>query len=195
MHPPFIYVKGGFLMKKFILLLMTITIVSLVSDINCEKTIIPKEAIRFRVIANSNSQEDQNLKVKVKDNLEKDISKVLKNETTLISSRTALENNLLLFEKNINNTLKKENSQTTFRINYGMNYFPEKEYKNVIYKEGNYESLVVKLGDGLGENFWCVLFPPLCLLEGEEENAKDVEYHILVKDILKKYEKNTNKTK
>ena len=115
-------------MKKFILLLMTITIVSLVSDINCEKTIIPKEAIRFRVIANSNSQEDQALKVKVKDNLEKDISKVLKNETTLTSSRTALENNLLLFEKNINNTLKKENSQTTFRINYGMNYFPEKEY-------------------------------------------------------------------
>ena len=170
-------------MKKFILLLMTITIVSLVSDINCEKTIIPKEAIRFRVIANSNSQEDQNL------------SNVLKNKTTLTSSRTALENNLLLFEKNINNTLKRENSQTTFRINYGMNYFPEKEYKNVIYKEGNYESLVVTLGDGLGENFWCVLFPPLCLLEGEEENAKDVEYHILVKDILKKYEKNTNKTK
>ena len=101
----------------------------------------------------------------------------------------------MLFEKNINNTLKKENSQTTFRINYGMNYFPEKEYKNVIYKEGNYESLVVTLGDGLGENFWCVLFPPLCLLEGEEENTKDVEYHILVKDILKKYEKNTNKTK
>ena len=56
MHPPFIYVKGGFLMKKFILLLMTITIVSLVSDINCEKTIIPKEAIRFSVIANINSQ-------------------------------------------------------------------------------------------------------------------------------------------
>ena len=86
-------------MKKFILLLMTITIVSLVSDINCEKTIIPKEAIRFRVIANSNSQEDQALKVKVKDNLEKDISKVLKNETTLTSSRTALENNLLLLKK------------------------------------------------------------------------------------------------
>ena len=121
--------------------------------------------------------------------MEKDISNVLKNKTTLTSSRTALENNLLLFEKNINNTLKRENSQTTFRINYGMNYF------RVIYKEGNYESLVVTLGDGLGENFWCVLFPPLCLLEGEEENAKDVEYHILVKDILKKYEKNTNKTK
>ena len=46
--------------------------------------------------------------MKVKDNLEKDISKVLKNETTLTSSRTALENNLLLFEKNINNTLKKK---------------------------------------------------------------------------------------
>ena len=172
-------------MKKFILLLMTITIVSLVSDINCEKTIIPKEAIRFRVIANSNSQEDQNLKVKVKDNLEKDISKVLKNETTLISSRTALENNLLLFEKNINNTLKKENSQTTFRINYGMNYFPEKEYKGLKYDEGYYESLLVTIGEGAGDNWWCVLFPPLCLIEAEE--STDVEYTSFVKELVNKY--------
>lgn len=65
-----------------------------------------------------------------------------------------------------------------------MNYFPEKEYKNVIYKEGNYESLVVTLGDGLGKLLVCII-STLCLLEGEEENAKDVEYHILVKDILK----------
>ncbi len=96
MHPPFIYVKGGFLMKKFILLLMTITIVSLVSDINCEKTIIPKEAIRFRVIANSNSQEDQALKVKVKDNLEKDISKVLKKDNLNLFKNSSRKQSLVI---------------------------------------------------------------------------------------------------
>ena len=52
-----------------------------------------------------------------------------------------------------------------------------------------YESLVITLGKGEGDNWWCVLFPPLCLLE-ENENTQDVEYHFLVKDIIDKYLKN-----
>ena len=90
-------------------------------------------------------------------------------------------------EKNINNTLKKENSQTTFRINYGMNYFPEKEYKNVIYKEGNYESLVVEIGEAKGENWWCVLFPPLCSIDVKKEDKDFVEYKSKVLEILNHY--------
>ena len=54
------------------------------------------------------------------------------------------------------------------------------------YKEGNYESLVVTLGDGSGDNFWCVLFPPLCLLEAEDTN-NEVEYKFFVKELIDKY--------
>ena len=59
------------------------------------------------------------------------------------------------------------------------------EYKGITYDEGEYQSLVVTLGNGLGNNWWCVLFPPLCLLEGEE--STDVEYRSYVMDIVNKY--------
>ena len=69
-----------------------------------------------------------------------------------------------------------------------MNYFPEKKYKGTVYKEGEYESLVVTLGDGLGANFWCVLFPPLCLLDAEdEEQLSNVEYKSFIKELIDKY--------
>ena len=68
-----------------------------------------------------------------------------------------------------------------------MNYFPTKEYKGVIYEEGEYESIVVEIGDAQGDNFWCVLFPPLCLLEGEVENKDNIEYTSFIKEIIEKY--------
>ena len=81
-------------------------------------------------------------------------------------------------------TLNKNNDKRSFHINYGKNYFPEKEYKDVIYEEGEYESLAITLGEGKGKNFWCVLFPPLCLIDKEDEN---IEYKSLIKDIIEKY--------
>ena len=66
-----------------------------------------------------------------------------------------------------------------------MHFFPKKEYKGVVYKEGEYESLLITLGKGQGDNFWCVLFPPLCVME--EDETKDVEYKWFIKDILEKY--------
>ena len=174
-------------MKKFIVLISILSILSLANDYKNSNIEIPKESIRFRVIASSNKEEDQQLKLKVKENLEEELLSVLKDKNTLSSSRLAINSNLNLFKENIENTLKEENSNEKFTINYGDNYFPEKEYKNVIYKEGNYESLVVTLGEGEGENFWCVLFPPLCKLETTKD--ENIEYHVLVKDILEKYRK------
>ena len=57
--------------------------------------------------------------------------------------------------------------------------------KGIEYNEGEYKSLVVTLGNGLGDNWWCVLFPPLCLLEATE--STDVEYHSYVVDLINKY--------
>ena len=74
-----------------------------------------------------------------------------------------------------------------FKINYGENYFPEKNYKGVKYEEGYYESLVVTLGTGYGDNWWCVLFPPLCLMEAKIDDNTDIDYGLFVKDIFNKY--------
>ena len=72
-------------------------------------------------------------------------------------------------------------------ISLGKNYFPEKEYEGVKIPSGEYESLVITLGSGKGENWWCVMFPPLCLLEAKDNNTENVEYKFFVQEILEKY--------
>ena len=89
------------------------------------------------------------------------------------------------YERLIKETLVNLNYDTEFTINFGNNYFPDKEYKEVLYEKGYYESLVVTLGKGEGDNWWCVLFPPICTLEVEEN--KDIEYKIFVKELFEKY--------
>ena len=152
-------------MKKTILIL---SILILVLCLNKNEYRIPKDSIRFRVIANSNNIEDQKLKYKVVNNLKNNLIYTNKS-TNIVETRKYIEENLPLFTKTVENTL---NNNKDFNINYGKNYFPEKTYNNEIYPEGEYESLVVTLGDGEGDNFWCVLFPPLCFDEKEDYNYK-----------------------
>ena len=173
-------------MKKLtIVLAIIITVLAINKD---SEVIIPKDSIRFRVIANSDSESDQLLKKKVVSNLNPNIINLLSSSSSLTDSRNNIENNLTLFDNIVKNTLKENNSTETYTINYGMNYFPEKEYKGTVYKEGEYESLVVTLGEGKGKNFWCVLFPPLCLLEAEDSTkTTDIEYKSFIKEIIDKY--------
>jgi stage II sporulation protein R len=161
---------------------MTI-IVSLLVINKEEQIIIPKESIRFRVIANSNSKEDQLLKKEIVKNLNNEIINI-QNNNSITETRSYIKANTKRIEDIVSTTLKNNNSQKIFSINYGDNYFPQKIYKNVVYEEGEYESLVITLGEGSGKNFWCVLFPPLCLVD---EHEPDVEYKSIVKEIIKKY--------
>lgn len=175
-------------MKKIIvILILIISVYMLLGNIVAKSEIIPDEAIRIRIIPNSNSKDDQRIKYLVKSSLEKELYKLLENIKSINDARTIINNNISKLDKNINELLKNEEYNKSYNINYGLNYFPKKEFKGVNYKEGYYESLVVTLGDGLGDNWWCVLFPPLCTLEVEETNMDDVEYTTLAKSIIDKY--------
>lgn len=174
-----------FLKKIFILLLFVITIFSV--KIKAENDIIPEEAIRFRIIANSDSKYDQMIKLKVKDQMEIELYNLLKDTKGIEEARKIINENLPNISDNVKKILDKEKYSESFTINFGLNYFPEKKYKGIKYKEGYYESLVVTLGKGEGKNWWCVLFPPLCLVEAEETKKDKVEYHSLIKDLIDKY--------
>ena len=168
-------------MKKLIIILaIIITILSI--NKNEDKVIIPKDSIRFRVIANSNEEEDQKVKKEIVSNLSTTIQET-NNINNITDTREFINKKMPEFTRIVDKTLKDENQNRPFHINYGKNYFPEKEYKDVVYEEGEYESLVITLGDGKGENFWCVLFPPLCMIDEES----DVEYKSLIKEVLDKY--------
>ncbi len=174
-------------MKKIIIVLLILTLAFIATNYENKEVIIPKDSIRFRVIASSDNKKDQENKKIIANNLKEDITNTLKDSKNIEESRLALKSNINEFKANIDETIKTNNINETYTINYGNNYFPEKVYKGVKYKEGDYESLVVTLGDGSGENFWCVLFPPLCLLEGEEIDSDDIEYSSFIKEVIDKY--------
>ncbi len=167
-------------MKKIIIILFGISLLGIVS-LKENDILIPNNAIRFRVIANSNSLEDQKKKMIIKEDIEKEVYELINNANNTNEVRNIINNNL----DSIDNIVKKY--EVPYNINFGYNYFPKKNYKGVMYPEGNYESLVITLGDGLGDNFWCVLFPPLCLIDNTSEDTAEVEYKFLVKEILDKF--------
>jgi stage II sporulation protein R len=173
-------------MKKIIIVsLVLISLFTLTKRPN--EVLIPDEAIRFRVIANSDSKVDQDIKVLVKNDIEKEVLSDIKESNSILETRNTINNNLPHYEEVVFNTLHKNNIEQDFNINYGLNYFPEKTYKGVKYPEGNYESLVVTLGEGKGKNWWCCLFPPLCLLEAEETEKEEVEYKFFIQELIDKY--------
>ena len=173
-------------MKKA-LIIIAVLIVILPIDKPAD-VIIPKNSIRFRVIANSDNENDQDLKKQVVNNLKPEISAIKYTPKDISSTRKSIHEQMPIFGDIVQKTLLENNSKMSYSIDYGMNYFPEKKYKGVTYEEGDYESLIVTLGDGLGKNFWCVLFPPLCLVEAEEDTkVEDVKYTSIIKEIIDKY--------
>ena len=168
-------------MKKIIVI--AAIIISALSFNKANKVIIPKESIRFRVIANSDTKKDQKLKYQIIKNLSTEIVESSKAEN-IEEARSFINQNLPKFEEIVSKTLKDNSINKEFRLDYGKNHFPKKVYKNIIYEEGDYESLVITLGEGKGKNFWCVLFPPLCLVD---EDNQEVEYSSLIKKIIDKY--------
>ncbi len=164
-------------MKKIIIFLFIITIILLIND-NKKYIFIPNESIRFRIIANSNSNKDQELKKEIKNKLENELYYILKDSNNINDARNNINNNI----DYLDNLLKKYN--INYSISYGNNYFPKKEYKNILYKEGNYESLVITIGEGLGDNYWCCLFPPLCFID---EDISNYEYSFYVNKLINKY--------
>ena len=165
--------------KTLIIIAIIITILS----INKEPQQYKKEnTIRFRVIANSNSQEDQLLKRKIVENLSLSL-KDINNSKTIDETRSFLKRNLPSFQKVVEKTIEENDENRDFHINYGKNYFPKKQLNNTTFKEGEYESLVITLGEGEGDNFWCILFPPLCFTD----EYKNVEYKSFIKELFDKY--------
>ena len=171
--------------KVFVFILMLLLVVSVYKKSN-DSVKIPDSAIRFRILANSNSPRDQKIKEDIRDKMQKELYSLLQNSKSINDSRKIINSNMSNFDEILKDSMK--DIEYPYSIDYGMHYFPSKTYKGITYDEGNYESLLVTLGSGKGDNWWCVLFPPLCLLEAEESSdVKDVEYKSFIKEIIEKY--------
>ena len=148
-----------------------------------ENVVIPKESIRYRIVANSNNEIDQYNKLKANEVIFPIINDIMNNSNNIIEARKNINKNIPLIENSLNDLNIK------YKVSFGQNYFPTKTYLNNTYSEGNYESLVIYLDEAKGDNFWCVMFPQLCLIDINKENLDKVVYKSYAKEIINKYSK------
>src|SRR5690625_3196666 len=143
-----------------------------VQEVKSNKTMemIPDEAIRLRILANSDSEHDQKIKLAVRDQVSYYISELVKDVDNIDEARAMIEHNVIEVEKVIQQTLWNEQVSHSFSVEYRNDVsFPEKIYGNYLYPEGEYEAILITIGKGDGANWWCVLFPPLCFLDFSSE--------------------------
>lgn len=164
-------------MRKIIYVMALISLIILSLKVT-GKSGIQEDSIRFRIIANSNNINDQNIKYLIKKELENQFFPLLNNINSIEEARNVITDN----QKIIDNIIQKYN--VTYEIEYGNNYFPTKIYNDYVYDEGIYESLVISLGESKGNNWWCVMYPPLCLIDDTSNNYEDVEYKLYISEIM-----------
>ncbi|MCG0276975.1 MAG: stage II sporulation protein R [Thermanaeromonas sp.] len=135
----------------------------------------PDNLIRLHVIANSDTPEDQNLKLKVRDAIIKKAGEELAKAREPEEARKWLAENLPGLVWVAQQELKKEGYTYSVRAQVGDFNFPTRSYRELVLPAGRYEALRLIIGEGKGENWWCVLFPPLCLVDvAEGETSREV---------------------
>lgn len=166
-------------MKKIIYLVLFAIVLIFVSK---PRYNLSGDMVRFRVIPNSNSSIDILIKEKVVNELS---TLLFKDSNDINETRNNVVNNLDKVNLSIDKVFKENNYNLKYKVKYGMNYFPRKEYNNIEFEAGEYESLVVEIGEAKGNNYWCILYPPLCMVDYEKDEK--IEYKSKIYEVLSKW--------
>ncbi len=207
--------------EKLLAILMIIATICLLIIFTAEKDVVSADSsyisssgiinehpgiLRFHVVANSNSDEDQKLKLKVRDYVLERVQKALADE--IMSSgekinydsdielatcqskliKSFIFSNLSQIETWADEAVAKYGYEYKTTAGIGIRHIPAKYYDDLFFPEGNYEALTISIGEGQGENWWCVVFPPLCLVETDEpvynqDNNQEILDDINVSDL------------
>ncbi|MFD2672083.1 stage II sporulation protein R [Marinicrinis sediminis] len=135
------------------------------------ESLIPDESIRLRILAHSDSVQDQWLKAKVRDEIVAAMEEWVQAPDGIHEARQAVQQQLPTLQKQVEALLTRYGIEQEVQMELGKVPFPTKMYGGQVYPAGDYEALRVTLGAGQGKNWWCVLFPPLCFVDGETGEA------------------------
>lgn len=180
--------------KRFLILIFFLfiyTIICAVSYVNAVSSNIESSVFRLHVIANSDSKEDQDLKYIVRDNILTYINEISKNASTKEEVIEIARNNIDTIKQIAQETVYENGYNYSVNIKIGNFAFPTKRYGDISLPAGFYDALRVEIGSALGQNWWCVMFPPLCFVDVSsgvvpeeskevlQENLSYEEYNLL----------------
>lgn len=130
-----------------------------------ESIVIPGEAIRLRILANSDFEKDQAIKRKVRDAVNAQITLWVQDLTSMEKARAVINSKLPEIQAIAEKTVRDQGSNQLVKVEFGKVQFPTKLYGQFLYPAGEYQAILITLGKGEGANWWCVLYPPLCFLD------------------------------
>lgn len=180
----------------FILLILFFSFVFILAKSYSDRvfTNISSNFIRLHVVANSDSTEDQIVKYKIRDSVISYLSPYLTSAKSKQQAEKIINDKIQELYSISDNILKEEGLNSNIKISFGNYKFPTKDYSKFILPEGNYDALKIEIGDAVGQNWWCVMFPSLCVTnncsfeigsptsEKFENNLTEEELSILTKD-------------
>ncbi|WP_113930550.1 stage II sporulation protein R [Bacillus sp. P14.5] len=130
-----------------------------------EVQVIPNEAIRLRILADSDKEEDQAVKRLIRDRVNEEITEWVESLVSLEEARSTIKAGLPELQEIAEQVMEEEGLSQSVNVEFGKVDFPTKLYGQFLYPAGEYEAILITLGSGQGANWWCVLYPPLCFLD------------------------------
>ena len=177
-----------------LILLAAFIIVSAYSYVSAVSYDIADSVFRLHVIANSDSAEDQALKYKVRDSLLNYMNSLVSSTTSKDEAMEIVTNNIDNFKNIAESTIRENGYNYSVNITVGKHSFPTKYYGDISLPSGIYDALRVEIGSASGQNWWCVMFPPLCFVDVSsgivpeeskkslKNNLNDEEYDLITVD-------------
>lgn len=179
-------IKKNYYIKCFFIMIFLGTLLFIFNSALYSKWVsaeLSEDVLRLHVIANSNSKEDQEIKYIVRDAILNYMNTLLTKDVTKQEAILILNENLSNFKSLAIETLNKNGFSYSVKIEVGNFNFPTKHYGDVSLPAGYYDALKITLGEGNGENWWCVMFPPLCFVSIDNGTVPDESKEILQKNL------------
>lgn len=179
-------------MKKILTLLvigfiLTLVLGAFVGFKKHDETPLEKSSyVRIHIRANSNDEVDQRVKLKVKEAVVEFLTPFIASCNTLEQAHAVIRSHLSGVTRVADAVLAQEGFEYTSRARMTDEYFPTRAYGELVLDEGVYDALIVELGSGTGDNWWCVVYPPLCFIGAESNGSNSITYKSKILEIINK---------
>lgn len=174
-------------MKKIISFLIAAVAIVIFCGCSVHTTVAEGEAlIRIHIRANSNDSADQTVKLKVRDEITKYLNREIGDARSFSEAYAGIEARLGEIERIGASVLGREGYDYGCRARLNEEFFPTRAYENVVVNSGYYDALIVELGSGKGDNWWCVIYPPLCFVSPSGSGG-EIRYRSIIAELWRKF--------
>lgn len=173
-------------MKKIIMLLVMILSATMLCACNSQSS-SQEQYLRIHIRANSNLTTDQNIKYKIKDELVKYLTPLVVECESFDSVVDMVETHKKDMENICDDILSDNGFSYTSKVSLNEEYFPTRAYGEYVLESNFYDAIIVELGEAIGDNWWCVVYPPLCFVEAKQLDTNNIVYKSKLLEIIRKF--------